>query len=99
MYNIVTQTPEVLVVDDFLPTDAWDKVFNQVQVDRWRPSEVDDKFWHITDGLNYKGQKRHYSERPYNDNSEVWFEHFTKFLDTCPESKNFAKDYENFAMQ
>jgi Rps23 Pro-64 3,4-dihydroxylase Tpa1-like proline 4-hydroxylase len=99
MYNIVMQTPEVLVVDDLLPKDAWDKVFNQVQVDRWRPSEVDDKYWHITDGFNYKGQKRHHSERPYNDNSEVWFEHFTKFLDTCPESKNFAKDYKNFAMQ
>jgi hypothetical protein len=94
------KTPEVLVVDDFLPIDVWDKIFNQVQVDRWRQSEIDDKFWHMTDGANYKGVKRWYNERPYKDNSELWFEHFTAFLDNCPDSKDFVNEkYYNIAMQ
>ena len=100
MYNVVMKTPEVLVVDDFLPIDVWDKIFNQVQVDRWRQSEIDDKFWHMTDGANYKGVKRWYNERPYKDNSELWFEHFTAFLDNCPDSKDFVNEkYYNIAMQ
>jgi hypothetical protein len=94
------KTPEVLVVDDFLPTDVWDKIFNQVQVDRWRQSEIDDKFWHMTDGANYKGVKRWHSERPYKDNGELWFEHFTAFLKNCSDTKDFAnKKYDNIAMQ
>lgn len=100
MYNVVMKTPEVLVVDDFLPTDVWDKIFNQVQIDRWRQSEIDDKFWHMTDGANYKGVKRWHSERPYNDNGELWFEHFTTFLKNCLDTKDFVNEkYDNIAMQ
>jgi len=99
MYNIVMQTPEVLVVDDFLSIVDRDRIFNQVQVDKWRPSEVDDKYWHMTDGANYKGVKRWHSERPYNNNSEIWFENFTRFLDNCAAAKLFATRYSNIAMQ
>jgi len=99
MYNIVLNKPEALVIDDFLPQDVWDKIWNQIQVDKWNQTGADDKFWHITDGSNYKNNKRWLTKRPFNDNSDLWFEHFTRFLDTCPESKLFAKDYTEIAMR
>jgi hypothetical protein len=58
MYNVVMRTPECLVIDDFLPEEAQDKILNQVQVDEWEQTQGDDKFWHYTDGANYKNQKR-----------------------------------------
>jgi len=33
MYKVVMKTPEVLVVDDFLPQESWDRLLNQVQCD------------------------------------------------------------------
>ena len=60
MYNIKLDTPELLMVDDFLPQDVWDKIYNQVQADNWSTSAVEDKYWHITDGPNYKNQKKDY---------------------------------------
>lgn len=100
MYNIVMKTPEVLVVDDFLPADDKEKIFNQVQVDRWRSTDIDDKFWHMTDGSNYKGIKRWHNERPHNNNAEIWFEHFTKFLNTCKDVKDFVnEEYHDISMQ
>lgn len=99
MYNIVMNTPEALVIDDFLPQDIWDKIWNQVQVDKWSQTGADDKFWHYTDGANYKNNKRWLTKGPFNDNSDLWFEYFTKFLDTCEEAKPFVKDYIEIAMR
>jgi hypothetical protein len=100
MYNIVMKTPEVLVIDEFLSIDDREKIFNQVQVDRWRATEIDDKFWHMTDGFNYKGVKRWGKDRPHNNNAEIWFENFTKFLNTCPDVIDFvSKDYYDISMQ
>jgi hypothetical protein len=99
MYNIVMKTPEVLVVDDFLPDQDWNKLINQVQADRWQHTEVDDKYWHVTDGPNYKSKKRWYSEYPYNDNHDIWFEHFSKFLSECDEVKPYVASFEEFAMR
>lgn len=98
-YNIVLEQPEVLVVDNFLPNDAWNKIYNQVQVDKWSKTSPDEKFWHFTDGENFKNQKRWYSKGPFNDNTDLWFDHFIKFLDNCPEAKLFAKDYIEIAMR
>lgn len=93
MYNIVKKTEEVLIVDDFLPVEIQDKILNQVQLDKWKETNaVDDKFWHITDGLNYKNQKRWYGEYPHGDNSDLWFEHFHKFLTTCPDVDYFVEN-------
>lgn len=105
MYNIVKNTPEVMIVDDFLPLEVRDKILNQVQADKWTTTNcVDDKFWHVTDGANHKNQKRWYGEYPHNDNSDLWFEHFHKFLTTCPEVDYFVegastKGVEDFAMR
>lgn len=105
MYNIVKNTDEVMIVDDFLPEEVQDKILNQVQADKWTTTEsVDDKFWHITDGGNYKNQKRWFGDRPHNDNSDLWFEYFHTFLTTCPEVDYFVKDattngIEDFAMR
>ena len=105
MYNIVKNTDEVMIVDDFLPEEVQDKILNQVQADKWKTTEsVDDKFWHITDGGNYKNQKRWFGDVPHNDNSDLWFEHFHTFLTTCPEVDYFVKDattkgIEDFAMR
>ncbi|MDA9374103.1 hypothetical protein N9R43_01840 [bacterium] len=104
MYKIISITEEVMIVDDFLPEDVQDRILNQVQVDKWkRTDEVDDKFWHVTDGLNYKNQKRWHSDYPHKDNSDLWFEHFHKFLTTCPEVENFvdgaSEGIEDFAMR
>jgi hypothetical protein len=37
MYNIVMNTPELLVVDDFLPQEDWDRIYNQVQLEMSGP--------------------------------------------------------------
>ena len=42
MYNIVLDTNELLMVDDFLPQDVWDKIFNQVQADQWFTSTIEE---------------------------------------------------------
>ena len=47
MYNVVMRTPECLVIDDFLPEEAQDKILNQVQVDEWEQTQGDDKFWSL----------------------------------------------------
>jgi hypothetical protein len=99
MYNIVLNRPEALVVDDFLPDNVWKKIYNQIQVDKWTNTKPDDKFWHYTDGVNYKNQKRFLSNGPFNDNSDLWFEYFTNFLNNCDEVKSFAKDYVEIAMR
>jgi hypothetical protein len=99
MYNVVMKTLEALIVDDFLPQDAWDKLYNQVQADRWQQTEVDDKYWHMTDGSNFKNKKRWLSEAPFNDNFDIWVEHFSKFLDTCEDVKSYVKDYEEYAIR
>lgn len=104
MYNIVLKTPEVLIVDDFLPKEVQDKIMNQVQVDRWKTTDaVDDKFWHVTDGPNFKNNKRWFADVPHNDNSDLWFEHFHTFLTTCPEVEYFvdgaSEGIEDFAMR
>ena len=99
MYNIKLDTPELLMVDDFLPQDVWDKIYNQVQADNWTTSAVEDKYWHITDGPNYKNQKRLWSKRPFNDNMDLWLEHLEKFVVTCPSMKKFAEDYEEMSVR
>ena len=44
--------------------EAQDKILNQVQVDEWEQTQGDDKFWHYTDGANYKNQKRWQGKYP-----------------------------------
>lgn len=96
-YNIVKQTPECLVVDDFLNQEDWDKVFNQVQLDHWEMGHPDDRFWHMTDGRHYKAQKRFYSETPYDDNHDTWFNAMKEFVDNCPEAASYIEGYTDFA--
>ena len=85
MYDIVLNTPEVIVIDDFLPIDIRDRILNQVQVDKWDTTQADDKFWHMTDGVNYKGLKRYRSDMPFKDNYDLWFDHFSEFLNTTED--------------
>jgi len=99
MYNIVMQTPELLVVDDFLNEVTWNALLNQAQVDAWSQTEVDDRYWHITDGPNYKGQKRFSSGTPFNDNFDLWFEAIERFSSTCTEAEPFVKGYKDIAMR
>lgn len=93
------QTPELLVVDDFLDQDTWDKILNQAQLDAWTQTEVDDRYWHITDGPNYKGQKRFLSQGPFDDNFDLWFSAIQEFSDNCEAAKPFVKNYKDIAMR
>lgn len=93
------KTPEVLVVDDFLAEEDWDKILNQVQLDKWSVTEVDDRYWHITDGPNYKGQKRFLKDAPFNDNFDIWFKSLKTFVDNCEDAKPFVEGYVDFAMR
>ena len=95
MYNIVLNTPEVIVIDDFLPEEIQDRILNQVQVDKWQSTLVDDKFWHMTDGINYKGPKRWYSDAPFNDNYDLWFDNLSKFLDTAKNINHVVPGIED----
>jgi len=101
MYNVVMRTPECLVIDDFLPEEAQDKILNQVQVDEWEQTQGDDKFWHYTDGANYKNQKRWQGKYPYGDNCDVWFEHFNKFLNEYEHIGDYVEGgkFEDYAMR
>lgn len=97
MYNIVLQTPEVLVVDDFLEESVRDKIFNQVQFDKWTQTETDDRYWHITDGPNYKGTKRFLKDGPFDDNYDLWFTAIKQFADHCDAAQGFVKGYKDIA--
>ena len=101
MYNVVMRTPECLVVDDFLPLDIRDKILNQVQVDEWQQTKGDDKFWHYTDGPNYKNQKRWQSKYPFGDNCDLWFEHFNKFLNEYEHIADYVEggEFEDYALR
>ena len=87
MYKVVMKTPEVLVVDDFLEQELWDRLLNQVQCDEWTQSQADDKYWHITDGANYKASKRFLRDAPFNDNYDIWADAIKTFADTCEEAQ------------
>ena len=93
------KTPEVLVVDDFLDQDNWDALHNQVQCDEWTQSQTDDKYWHITDGPNYKASKRFLRDYPFNNNYDIWAEAIRDFADNCVEAQDFVKGYTDIAMR
>jgi hypothetical protein len=99
MYNIVMNTPELLVVDDFLPQEDWDRIYNQVQLDEWTQTQTDDRYWHMTDGPNYKNTKRFLRDAPFNDNFDPWFTAIKTFADTCEEAQAFVKGYTDIAMR
>ena len=99
MYNVVLKTPEVLVVDDFLSQVYWDRLYNQVQLDEWTQSQTDDKYWHITDGPNYKASKRFLKDAPFNDNYDIWAECIKTFANNCEEAQDFVKGYTDIAMR
>ena len=97
MYNIVINQPECLVVDDFLSNDDWNKLFNQVQVDNWSAVEKHtDKYWHLTDGNAYKTTRRLSLDFPYNNNYDIWFHRFNKFLST-DVAKEFVGEYRGYS--
>jgi len=93
------QTPELLVVDDFLDEQTWDKILNQAQVDAWTQTETDDRYWHITDGPNYKGIKRFLKQAPYNDNFDLWFQAIHEFSSKCEAAQPYVKKYTDIAMR
>jgi Rps23 Pro-64 3,4-dihydroxylase Tpa1-like proline 4-hydroxylase len=99
MYKVVMKTPEVLVVDDFLPQESWDRLLNQVQCDEWTQSQTDDKYWHITDGANYKASKRFLRDAPFNDNYDIWADAIKTFADTCEEAQEYIAGYTDIAMR
>jgi Rps23 Pro-64 3,4-dihydroxylase Tpa1-like proline 4-hydroxylase len=99
MYNIVINSPEVLVVDDFLNDQDWDRLLNQVQLDAWSQTQPDDKYWHWTDGVNYKNTKRFLRDAPFDDNFDIWFNAIKKFADTCEPAQQFVKGYTDIAMR
>lgn len=99
MYNIIIESPEVLVVDDFLPEQEWDRLLNQVQLDTWSQTQPDDKYWHWTDGVNYKNTKRFLRDAPFDDNFDIWFNAIKKFADTCNAAQPFVQGYTDIAMR
>ena len=92
------KTPEVLVVDDFLPQESWDRLLNQVQCDEWTQSQPDDKYWHITDGANYKASKRFLRDAPFNDNYDIWADAIRAFADSEP-AQEYVAGYTDIAMR
>ena len=92
------KTPEVLVVDDFLEQEAWDRLLNQVQCDEWTQSQPDDKYWHITDGANYKASKRFLRDAPFNDNYDIWADAIKTFADS-EEAQDYTAGYTDIAMR
>ena len=98
MYKVVMKTPEVLVVDDFLPQESWDRLLNQVQCDEWTQSQPDDKYWHITDGANYKASKRFLRDAPFNDNYDIWADAIRAFADSEP-AQEYVAGYTDIAMR
>ena len=93
------KTPEVLVVDNFLTQECQDKLINQVQCDEWTQSQTDDKYWHITDGSNYKASKRFVKDAPFDDNYDIWADAIKTFADTCDDAQDFVKGYTDIAMR
>lgn len=91
------QTPECLVIDDFLDQDSWDKIYNQIQLDHWEINHPDDRFWHMTDGRHFKARKRFLSEGPYNDNHDLWLSKVKDFVDTCSEAKDYVLEYNDIS--
>ena len=98
MYKVVMKTPEVLVVDDFLPQESWDRLLNQVQCDEWTQSQPDDKYWHITDGANYKASKRFLRDAPFNDNYDIWADAIKTFADS-EAAQEYTAGYTDIAMR
>lgn len=98
MYKVVMKTPEVLVVDDFLEQEAWDRLLNQVQCDEWTQSQPDDKYWHITDGANYKASKRFLRDAPFNDNYDIWADAIKTFADS-EAAQEYTAGYTDIAMR
>lgn len=92
------KTPEVLVVDDFLEQEAWDRLLNQVQCDEWTQSQPDDKYWHITDGANYKASKRFLRDAPFNDNYDIWADAIKTFADS-EAAQEYTAGYTDIAMR
>jgi len=99
MYNVVMKTPEVLVVDDFLNQEDWNKLHNQVQCDEWTQSQADDKYWHITDGPNYKASKLFLRDYPFDNNYDIWADAIKTFADDCAEAQDFVAGYTDIAMR
>lgn len=97
MYNIVINQPECLVVDDFLSTEDWKKLYNQIQVDKWlKINNAADKYWHLTDGDGYKTKRLISKERPFHNNYDIWFHRLSKFFET-KEAKKFMGDIIGFS--
>lgn len=93
------QTPEILVVDDFLADESWDRLHNQVQCDEWTQSQADDKYWHITDGPNYKASKLFLRDYPFDNNYDIWATAIKTFADDCAEAQDFVAGYTDIAMR
>lgn len=99
MYNIAIKNSEVLVVDDFLEQELWDRLFNQIQCDAWTQSQVYDRYWHITDGVNYKASKRFLSDAPFNDNYDIWADAMKTFADNCKDAQDYTSGYTDITMR
>lgn len=64
----------IIVIDNFLSPREHELIFNQCQLDIWEQTQPgNDKFWHFTDGPNYKNQKRWFENGPSNDSFDLWF--------------------------
>lgn len=95
--KIVVNRPECLVVDNFLSENDWNKLFNQVQVDKWsKVDNADDKYWHLTDGDAYKTTRMLVKDFPFKNNYDIWFHRLSKFLDTN-EAKDFVGSYQGYS--
>lgn len=70
-----------------------------MQCDEWTQSQTDDKYWHITDGPNYKASKRFLRDAPFDNNYDIWAEAIRDFADNCVEAQDFVKGYTDIAMR
>jgi Rps23 Pro-64 3,4-dihydroxylase Tpa1-like proline 4-hydroxylase len=92
------QDESILVVDNFLTQDEHKSIYNQCQLDVWGPTnQGDDKFWHLTDGANYKNQKRWLNERPFGDSFDIWFDKILEFYESNSYLKEICSPLNNIS--
>ncbi|NQY99628.1 MAG: 2OG-Fe(II) oxygenase [Bdellovibrionales bacterium] len=95
--QVVERTENFIIIDDFLPQDAWAQLLDQLECEIYKPVELgQDKVYKLNSGLIYKSLNKYwFSKLPWQNNYTPFGEHLQALL---REDISFIPKYEDLSM-
>lgn len=95
--KITYKTNNYLVIDDFLSTNAWDCVQDQLECESYDQVKLgDDKVYKLNSGTIYKSHNKYWSsKKPWKNNYQPFLEELLQVLTDKP---HFLPNYDDISM-